>query len=164
MLLHAAAAGCFTTRQLKWCARFGMLVPLQAAASAAGCCCRIFLRRSRRRSRWRVAGKKNICWSCKCIKVPDLGSLKHEPGMFRVWFGYDSEPRCCSEIRKLCCLSLFLVPQSAHWDCYLIAAMALPAGPPACLLHHFWCTFSSATLNKSQPTTASRNHPTHQVD
>ena len=36
--------------QLKWCVRFGvgMLVPMQDAA--AGCCCRIFLRSSRRRS------------------------------------------------------------------------------------------------------------------
>ena len=73
--------------QLKWRVRFGvgMLVPLQDAA--AGCCCRIFLRSSRRRSALRVVAKKRLLtkqfWSCKCTKVQNWEVW----GMIRAWFG-----------------------------------------------------------------------------
>ena len=73
----------------EWCVRFGvgMLVPLQDAA--AGCCCRIFLRSSRRRSvargEWlqRKELTKHKFWSCKCTKVQN----REVWGMIRAWFG-----------------------------------------------------------------------------
>ena len=67
-----------------------MLVPLQDAA--AGCCCRIFLRNSRRRSvargEWlqRKELTKHKFWSCKCTKVQNWEVW----GMIRVWFGNPS--------------------------------------------------------------------------
>ena len=63
-----------------------------AIAGAAGCCCRIFLRSSRRRSlargEWlqRKELTKHKFWSCKCTKVQKWEVW----GMIRVWFGHDS--------------------------------------------------------------------------
>ena len=63
-----------------------------AIAGAAGCCCRIFLRSSRRRSlargEWlqRKELTKHKFWSCKCTKVQNWEVW----GMIRVWFGHDS--------------------------------------------------------------------------
>ena len=67
-----------------------MLVPLQDAA--AGCCCRIFRRSSRRhsvaRGEWlhRKELTKHKFWYCKCTKVQAWEVW----GMIRVWFGHDS--------------------------------------------------------------------------
>ena len=133
----------------EWCVRFGvgMLVPLQAATFAAGCCCRIFLRSSRRHSLWRVVAKEKMLtehksWLCKCTMVQTWEVWS----MIRVWFGYDSgydsESHFFLEFRKPCCLRLF----SSTVNPPRLAAMARPAGLPACPLDHFWCTFSSAML------------------
>ena len=143
----------------EWCVRFGvgMLVPLQDAA--AGCCCRIFLRSSRRRSvarcEWlqRKELTKHKFWSCKCTKVQNLEVW----GMIQAWFGVWFGNPFFFEFGKLCCLSLFF-PPSTYYDCYLMAAMARPARRPwtgpeceECedLNAHLW--FISAGLPASLP-------------
>ena len=113
----------------------GMLVPLQDAA--AGCCSRIFLRSSRRRSvaRGEWLQRKDLCSQNTSSDLANVPRFKTE---------------------KVECLSLFFPPSTYH-DCYLMAARARIARRPwtgpeydeyeDLNAHHLW--FRSAGLPAS---------------
>ena len=88
--LQGGALGCcFRLLQLKWCVH--ALWSWHVGAIAGCCCCRIFLRSTRRRSPWRVVAKKRFVLTkhkfCPSKWTKELGSLRYDLGMIRAWFG-----------------------------------------------------------------------------